>query len=369
MSGRIRDSDELFVHLARHVAQGDVREVTALIRRELPLIERNRPDLGDVIRLALAGANNGGVARGMSIASSAPADRDSRSELVKEELAITLPDEMIWPMEVASSLEGVVLERSKEAELAQLGVAPTRTLLLVGPPGVGKTQAARWLAQQLARPLLTLDLATVMSSFLGRTGNNIRAVLDYARSRESVLLLDEFDSIAKRRDDSTDVGELKRLVTVLLQAIDEWPSSGVLVAATNHPELLDPAVWRRFERVVRFPLPTVGELRAVIDKVLGRDVSAQLRALASTAFQGGGFADAVKELNAAKRDSIVRGISINEALEARLQASIAYLTRPKRLSLAKKLATQGASQRSIHDLTGIARDTLRDRGIGVTRAR
>src|SRR3546814_11768541 len=81
--------------------------------------------------------------------------------------------------------------------------------------------SARWLAHLLNRPLITLDLATVMSSYLGKTGSNIRAVLDYAKSIESVLLLDEFDSIAKRRDDEGDVGELKRLVTVLLQEVDD----------------------------------------------------------------------------------------------------------------------------------------------------
>jgi hypothetical protein len=113
---------------------------------------------------------------------------------------------------------------------------------------LGDTLAARVLARTLGRPLLILDLAAVMSSFLGRTGGNLRHVLDYAKSIECVLLLDELDAIAKRRDDAGEIGELKRLVTVLIQEIDDWPSSGLLVAATNHPELLDPAIWRRFFR-------------------------------------------------------------------------------------------------------------------------
>ena len=94
-----------------------------------------------------------------------------------------------------------------------------------------------------------------MSSFLGRTGNNVRNVLDFAKGVSCVFLLDEFDAIAKRRDDAVEVGELKRLVTVLLQEIDQWPASGLLIAATNHYNLLDPAVWRRFELVVGFPMP------------------------------------------------------------------------------------------------------------------
>jgi len=96
-----------------------------------------------------------------------------------------------------------------------------------------------------------------MSSYLGKTGNNVRAVFDHAISRPCVLLLDEFDAIAKRRDDDSDVGELKRLVNVLLQALDDWPANSLLIAATNHGELLDPAVWRRFDHVVQFEPPSV----------------------------------------------------------------------------------------------------------------
>lgn len=368
MSGRKIDPEESLVHLARYVAQGATRDAVALIRRDLPQIGRVRPDLNEPIRVALAAATSPSFARAVNMSTpAAPSDRDSRLELVKEELLITMPGELRWPSSIASELEGVVLERARADELKTLGVAPTRSLLLVGPPGVGKTQAARWLAQQLNRPLLTLDLATVMSSLLGRTGNNIRAVLDYARAQDSVLLLDEFDSVAKRRDDSTDIGELKRLVTVLLQAIDEWPANGVLVAATNHPELLDPAVWRRFERVINFPAPTIAEIRELAGRLAGNEVDVETINLVAAALQGGGFADVVKEINVAKRDSIVRGQTIQESLEGRLQQTITNQPRSKRLSVAKKMAAQGASQRAIQSMTGIARDTLRVRGIGISK--
>ena len=131
-----------------------------------------------------------------------------------------------------------------------MGLSPTRSAIFVGPPGVGKTLTARWLASQLGVPLYVLDLTAVMSSLLGRSGTNLRAALDFAKRSPCVLLLDEIDAIAKRRSDDTDIGELKRLVTVILQEVDEWPATGLLLAATNHAELIDPALWRRFDLVI-----------------------------------------------------------------------------------------------------------------------
>src|ERR1700687_379737 len=151
-----------------------------------------------------------------------------------------------------AQIEAIVDERRERNRLKEHGLSPTRSAILVGPPGVGKTLSARWIASQLSQPLLVLDLTAVMSSLLGKTGTNLRSALDYAKEHEAVLLLDEIDAIAKRRNDECDVGELKRLVAGILQEVDQWPDSGLLLAATNHPELVDPALWRRFDAVLHF---------------------------------------------------------------------------------------------------------------------
>jgi SpoVK/Ycf46/Vps4 family AAA+-type ATPase len=129
---------------------------------------------------------------------------------------------------------------------------------------------ASWLAHELQLPLLSLDLATSISSFLGKTGFNIRRVLDYARSTQCVLLLDEFDAIAKRRDDTTEMGELKRIVNVLLKELEDWPLQSVLIAATNHPDLLDPAIRRRFDLVLELPMPGEVERQAILERSAGQ---------------------------------------------------------------------------------------------------
>ena len=128
------------------------------------------------------------------------------------------------------------------------------------------------MAKELGIPLVVLDLATSISSYLGKTGANLRRSLDYARSTPCLLLLDEFDSIAKRRDDASDVGELKRIVNVLLKELEEWPLHSVLVAATNHPEMLDPAIQRRFDVVAQLQLPGKSERLAILGISLGRHV-------------------------------------------------------------------------------------------------
>src|SRR5690606_22434288 len=191
----------------------------------------------------------------------------SRLQLLKLEKGM-LSHDLILSEELQVQLNQVVSERKNSSALLKHGLLPSKSILFTGTPGVGKTMAVKWLAIQLGKPLLILDLTAVMSSFLGRTGNNIRFVLDYAKNTDCVLLLDEVDAIAKRRDDSGEIGELKRLVTVLLQEIDDWPSSGLLIAATNHSGLLDPAIWRRFEVILEFELPKSNEIEMLVGTLL-----------------------------------------------------------------------------------------------------
>jgi len=289
-----------------------------------------------------------------------PVDLESRLQLLRIEDTPALDVEPIWQANVKRALDQILSERRRDDALFKQGLSPTRSIIFTGPPGVGKTLAARWIARELNRPLLTLDLSAVMSSFLGRTGANVRHVLDYAKSVNGVLLLDELDSIAKRRDDSTDVGELKRLVTVLLQEIDDWPATGLLIAATNHPDLLDPAVWRRFEMRIEFPMPTDAAVRQAIETFMGsRKASGVWNDVLAVTLRGLSFSDIEREVMLARRAAVTRDIPLEDALGQVVQNRVEPLPRRERGQLALWLTEAGVSQRQVHELTGVSRDTIR----------
>ena len=291
-----------------------------------------------------------------------PVDLESRLQLVRVENSPVLDIEPVWDPGVRSALEQLLSERHREQELSSQGLTPTRSVIFTGPPGVGKTLAARWIARELHRPLLTLDLSAVMSSFLGRTGANVRHVLDYAKGIDGVLLLDELDAIAKRRDDVTDVGELKRLVTVLLQQVDDWPPTGLLISATNHSDLLDPAVWRRFELRIDFPMPTEDSARGAIATFFGAaKISAAWQKVLAVALRGLSFSAIEREVMLVRRSAVIRGIPLTEALAQLVHSLIQPLPRRERARLALWLTEAGISQRQVHDLTGVSRDTIRKR--------
>jgi SpoVK/Ycf46/Vps4 family AAA+-type ATPase len=258
-------------------------------------------------------------------------------------------------------LDQIVTERRKKEALHRAGLAPTKSALFTGPPGVGKSLAARWVARQLDLPLVVLDLSAVMSSFLGRTGNNLRYVLDYAKTSECVLLLDEFDCVAKRRDDLQEVGELKRLVTVLLQEIDDWPPTKLLLAATNHGELLDPAAWRRFEMLIEFPLPNEAEIRQAVRAYLGEAVNggSAWESLLVHIFQGCSFNDIERQLLRVRREAVVFGEDLEERLKILVNNVTHSMPQRVRIEVATGLVRNGASQREAHRLTGVSRDTIR----------
>lgn len=181
------------------------------------------------------------------------------------------PDLVLHPYvqdRVADFLESVRMHDEWEAR----GVASANRLLIYGPPGTGKTSIATKIAQELKLPLVLSRSDALMSSLLGQTSRNIRNIFEFASSTPSVLFLDEFDALAKNRKDSREIGELQRVVIALLQNIDALDSSTVLIAATNHPELLDPAVWRRFDYTLKVDLPGPDERFQMWQSALGEFV-------------------------------------------------------------------------------------------------
>lgn len=152
-----------------------------------------------------------------------------------------------------------------QGDLELAGVDIKKNLLLYGRPGCGKTSIAHYISEQTGLPLVMARLDGIVSSLLGSTAKNIRKIFDYASSIPCILFLDEFDAIAKARDDQHELGELKRVINSLLQNIDAMPSDHVLIAATNHAELLDNAIWRRFVQTVEIGLPKQTEIEEMID--------------------------------------------------------------------------------------------------------
>jgi SpoVK/Ycf46/Vps4 family AAA+-type ATPase len=347
------------VQLARLSLIGRAQDTHLYVRRLARRYQDSAPALSKALEDLLVESPTRSSPLRRETAAPVPVDMDSRLQLLRTETVDVLDVQPVFRREVSQALEQIVQERASHEKLMRAGLDPTRSVLFTGPPGVGKTLASRWLAWKLKTPLLTLDLAAVMSSFLGRTGNNVRYVLDYAKSVNCILLLDEFDAVAKRRDDSTEIGELKRLVTVLLQEIDDWPPSGLLIAATNHPDLLDPAVWRRFELKVEFPTPDRSEARAAVAQWTGKADPALLDALALL-FEGHSFSEMERAILLARRAAAMKNEPIDLHLRNVLGQFARLLRRKARGELASKLVASGHfSQREAHDLTGVSRDTIR----------
>jgi SpoVK/Ycf46/Vps4 family AAA+-type ATPase len=183
-------------------------------------------------------------------------------------LSVSYPEtrmaDLVLEAEVRERLDRVILEQRQQDRLRAQGFRPLRRLLLIGPPGTGKTMTASALAGDLHLPLFLIRLDGLITKFMGETAAKLRLVFDALSETRGVYLFDEVDALGGERARTNDVGEIRRVLNSFLQFLEQDESDSLLVAATNHPKMLDRAIFRRFDAVIDYPLPTADVATAVI---------------------------------------------------------------------------------------------------------
>ncbi len=204
-------------------------------------------------RIKSATRRNGVPLRAAGYSEALPVDPKSRGALVEEQP---------WPVSpiflnsaLKHTFDSFIASVKKYDLLAEHGLSGRMNLLMAGPPGTGKTLVAGHIASALSMPLYVVRLDSLISSLLGDTAKNIRSVFETIPQKNGIIFLDEFDAVAKLRNDNHELGELKRVVNTLIQSIDSLDDKAIVIAATNHAELLDRAIWRRFPYRMNFGLP------------------------------------------------------------------------------------------------------------------
>lgn len=200
--------------------------------------------------------------------STKPVDKESRMEMVEVSIPDSEYEKPILKEYAEQEIINFINSFLQRDEIIKAGIDTTSSLLLYGPPGCGKNTVAKYISNEIGLPLLTVRLDGLVSSLLGSTSKNIRRTFQYASKRDCILFLDEFDVVAKLRDDRHELGELKRVVNSLLQNIDQFSQNSILIAATNHHELLDKAVWRRFSKIINLDKPNKDEIMLLVKSLL-----------------------------------------------------------------------------------------------------
>ena len=247
---------DLILNLVRAAARGDRAQVQKTVEA-LAADERakNHAILADRLIAQLQQDSNG---RPRPPASS-PA-RPLSGPLVAEITPRRCVEDLVLAVETEHAVRELVEEQHRADLLRSHNLEPRNRVLLAGPPGNGKTSLAEAIADALNIPFLVVRYEAIIGSYLGETAQRIGQVFEHARSRECVLFFDEFDAVGKERGDLHETGEIKRVVSSLLLQIDALPSYVVVVTASNHPELLDRAVWRRFQIRLELPMPKQSQI-------------------------------------------------------------------------------------------------------------
>ncbi len=236
-----------------------------------------------------------------------PVDGESRFPLADETVPIVDQIRLFLDPRVKQRIDEFLMQVRCTDDLIAAGVGVAPTMLLYGPPGNGKSMTAAYIAASLDMPLLTARIDTLVSSFLGSTSKNIRFLFEHASRRPCVLFLDELDSIGKLRDDQHEMGELKRVVISLLQNIDKSDGKTVLLAATNHPHMLDRAIGRRFQFHLNIDLPSTESRVGLISDLLSNYSATLTSSQISELTDRLSCAEIVGVINDAIRDCVIKG--------------------------------------------------------------
>lgn len=244
---------------------------------------------------------------------SVPVDFESRMMLADVIYPAQNDIKVVLSKQNSEKLETFILSYQNSDKLNSAGINTPNSLLLYGPPGCGKTKCAYLIAKQLNLPLVIARLDSMISSYLGTTAKNIRSLFEFSQKMPCVLFLDEFDAIAKARDDNNELGELKRVVNSLLQNIDTMSKDSLILAATNHHQLLDSAIWRRFDYKLEIELPdrdAIAELLTLFSNNLYKFSKKEILEI-STLFNGMSGADIEEIITKSLRKSIIHNYPFN----------------------------------------------------------
>jgi SpoVK/Ycf46/Vps4 family AAA+-type ATPase len=256
---------DLLVSLVRAGVAGD-KDMLRSTAEALMADERAKKHhiVADRLQRALSTISVTPSALTTSASSGQPNGRDAILELEArirlEDLLLTLPAQ--------ESGRQLVEEHMRADVLRTNGYEPRHRVLISGPPGNGKTSFAEGIAEALSLPFFVVRYDMLIGSYLGETNARLRKLFDYVRTQPCVLFFDEFDAIGKERGDTHETGEIKRVVSFLLMQLDQLPSYVIIMAATNHGELLDRAVWRRFQMRLAFPAPDKKRIEVFLDRII-----------------------------------------------------------------------------------------------------
>lgn len=276
----------------------------------------------------------------------------------------------VLSQDILASVDELIGEWRHEEKLKAKGIFPRRTILFHGLPGCGKTHLASHIAKNLNLRLFIIRFDNLISSYLGETGSNIRKVFDFVKNNRCALFIDEVDAIAKQRDDRNELGELKRIVITLLQNLDLSAGNSILFAGTNHPHMLDSAIWRRFELILELMPPKETERLAIFSLYLDKDIPNNIRNTIALSSEGLTGSDIFQICSNTRRKSIIKSndeffvhlvISLIEYLDRLTSNKIDKKIDDRKIIAAlslKLLYDKDFSFQDLEKLSGIPRSTL-----------